>query len=71
MGPDGGGKPQPSDEEAADANQRNRAISSSAINRALADANSGTCNFTDSVTTFIRAPWDYGMPMCLEMRVYL
>ena len=37
----GGGRPQASDEEAADANQRNRAISSSAINRALSDANAG------------------------------
>ena len=46
MGPDSGGKPQPTEEEAADANQRNRAISSSAINRALADANSGTCMHT-------------------------
>ena len=32
-----------SDEEASDANQRNRAISSSAITRAMSDANSGTC----------------------------
>ncbi len=39
----GAGKHQASDEEIADANQRNRAISSSAINRALADANSGGC----------------------------
>ncbi len=37
----GGNKHQASDEEIADANQRNRAISSSAINRALSDANSG------------------------------
>ena len=35
-----GGK-QVSDEEAADANQRNRAISSSAISRAMSDANAG------------------------------
>ena len=32
---------QVSDEEAADANQRNRAISSSAISRAMSDANAG------------------------------
>lgn len=32
----------PSDEEIADANQRNRAISSSAISRAMSDANAGT-----------------------------
>ena len=32
---------QVSDEEAADANQRNRAISSSAISRAMSDANVG------------------------------
>lgn len=43
----GGGSPsmsggkQVSDEEAADANQRNRAISSSAISRAMSDANAG------------------------------
>ena len=34
------------DEEASDANQRNRAISSSAITRAMSDANSGTCRCT-------------------------
>ena len=34
-------KPQVSDEEVADANQRNKAISSSAISRALNDANAG------------------------------
>ena len=48
----GGGGPSPSmgdpvkqvsDEELADANQRNRAISSSAISRAMSDANAGKC----------------------------
>ncbi len=37
-----GGKPSVSDEETAETNQRNRAISSSAITRAMSDANSGT-----------------------------
>ena len=37
----GRGKGQPSDDELADANQRNRAISSSAITRAISDANAG------------------------------
>ena len=36
-----GGPKQPSEEEASDANQRNRAISSSAITRAMSDANAG------------------------------
>ena len=36
-----GGAKQVSEEEAADANQRNRAISSSAISRAMSDANAG------------------------------
>ena len=42
----GGGK-QVSEEEAADANQRNRAISSSAISRAMSDANAGQYNFSN------------------------
>lgn len=37
----GGGKKEPTEEEMADANHRNRAISSSAINRAMADAREG------------------------------
>ena len=36
-----GGKKEPTEEEMADANHRNRAISSSAINRAMADAREG------------------------------
>ena len=36
-----GNKTGPSDEETADTNQRNRAISSSAITRAMSDANAG------------------------------
>ena len=40
----GGPVKQVSDEELADANQRNRAISSSAISRAMSDANNGECN---------------------------
>ena len=36
-----GGPRQPSEDEASDANQRNRAISSSAIHRALAYSKSG------------------------------
>ena len=39
-----GGPKQVSDEEAADANTRNRAISSSAISRAMSDANAGKFN---------------------------
>ena len=39
--PSMGGPKQVSDEEIADANQRNRAISSSAISRAMSDANAG------------------------------
>ena len=40
---DSGGPRQPSEDEASDANQRNRAISSSAIHRALAYSKSGVC----------------------------
>jgi len=36
-----GSSKQPSEEEASEANNRNRAISSSAISRAMADANAG------------------------------
>ena len=48
----GGGSPgerrrplpdQPSEEEVSETNQRNKAISSSAITRAMSDAQAGTC----------------------------
>ena len=49
----GGGK-QVSEEEAADANQRNRAISSSAISRAMSDANTGQYIIVNSTSLFFR-----------------
>lgn len=45
----GDGARQPSDDEASDANQRNRAISSSAIHRALAYSKSGTSTTNNSL----------------------
>ena len=49
----GGGK-QVSEEEAADANQRNRAISSSAISRAMSDANTGQYIMVNGTSLFFR-----------------
>ena len=49
----GGGK-QVSEEEAADANQRNRAISSSAISRAMSDANTGMYITVNSTSLLVR-----------------
>ncbi len=43
-----GTKTGPTEEETTETNQRNRAISSSAITRAMSDANAGVCVCTDS-----------------------
>ena len=47
-----GGAKQVSEEEAADANQRNRAISSSAISRAMSDANAGQYKIFSGYTVY-------------------
>ena len=51
-----GGAKQVSEEEAADANQRNRAISSSAISRAMSDANAGQYKNLSRLSTLYQGP---------------
>ena len=63
----GGGKPspsRPSEEEVSETNQRNKAISSSAITRAMADAQTGKTPFPHSHSTAARPVFDVHVQSC-------
>ena len=61
----------PTEEEASDANQRNRAISSSAITRAMSDANAGESHSGISFWSSGEMPKNKGFLVQVLMLLYI